>query len=316
MRQVYDFSNAKVRCHAAYYVAAKGKNPTPKEKYEQLQLLLAEETQKYDDMGERKQGMHLGLKKASKIAGLEYDLKLLEPKKYDDPLPAGAKSYLKRLYGYLKYGKWSATLEKGNKYTDKGKMAEPAAIELVNSLDNRGCIKNTECFFNDLIEGTPDIVTEHNGLPYIIDVKSSWDWETFAENIGKPLNPLYWWQLQAYLDVTDSEQGEVSYCLVDTPEIVINEELYKLSKRMGALTTESPEYKIAEATMINNMTFSDMPEIERRLLFPVKRDEAAIQRLHYIIPKCRDYLFELQEMHLTGYFTDKELPILSEIEEI
>lgn len=316
MRDVYDFSNALIRCHAIYYIVSKGKYPTPKEKYDQMELVLAEERVKYDNLSDNARNGKLGPSKAAKIAGLEFELAKLEPKRYDDPLPAGAKSYLKRLYGYLKYGKWSASKDKGNKYTEKGKLAEPDSIALINFLDDAKYVKNDVRVENEFLSGIPDIIDESNGVPRIIDVKSSWDWETFAENIGKPLNPLYWWQLQGYMDVKGFEVGEVSYCLVDTPESIINDEKIKLAKRMDALTIESPEYRLAEALLVNNLTFSDIPAIERRLKYPVERDQDAIDKIHSKVPKCRDYLFELQEMHLTGFFTDKELPILDTIEEI
>lgn len=312
MREVFDFSNALIRCHAIYYIVAPGKENTPKQKYEFLQEVLSCEVQKYEEMGERKQGMTNGIKKAAKIAGLEYELNRLEPFKHIDPLPAGAKSYLKRLYGFLKYGKWSASKEKGNKYTEKGKLAEPDAIALINYLDNKTCVKNEVRYETEWLSGIPDIIDGE----YIIDVKASWDWETFAENIGKPLNPLYWWQIQGYFDIKEFGEGEVSYCLVDTPESILQQERLNLAKRMDALTMESPEFRLAEAVMVNNLTFSDIPAIERRLKYPVTRDDVAIQKIHDTIPKCREYLFELQEMHLTGFFTDKELPFLESIEEV
>lgn len=316
MRDVFDFSNALVRCHAIYYVVAEGKEKTPKQKYDELCCILDAETSKYDNMPTHLLSRPYGLTKAAKIAGLEFEISKLEAKKHIDPLPVGAKSYLKRLYGYLKYGKWSASKEKGNKYTDKGKLAEPDAIALVNYIENTSYIKNKERFENSFVSGVPDIIYETPESPYIIDVKASWDWETFAENLGKPLNPCYWWQIQGYFDLKEASEGEVSYCLVDTPESILNQERINLAKRMNALTVESPEYRLAEATLINNLTFSDIPALERRLKFPVARDEEAIKKIHDTIPRCREYLFELQEMHLTGYFTDKELPILETIEEL
>jgi hypothetical protein len=148
------------------------------------------------------------------------------------------------------------------------------------------------------------------------DVKTSWDFETFIENVGKPLNPAYWWQQQGYFDLTGAKEGEVSYCLVNTPDSLIEEEKMRLQRKMDAVTTESPEYKVAVQKLINNMTFDDMPVLERRLKFSVKRDDNAIQTIHDTVPKCRDYLFELQEMHLLGFFTDNELPILDSLDEI
>lgn len=316
MRDVFDFSDAKVRCHAIYYVVAPGKTKTPKQKYEDLRVLLDEELSKYDNIPSHLLQKATGLTKAAKIAGIIHEINKLEPIKHQDPLPTSAKSYLKRLYGWLKYGKWSASKEKGNKYTDKGKLAEPDAIALINYLDNTNYAKNELRYENEFLSGIPDVIDETQREPYIVDVKASWDWETFAENIGKSLNPIYWWQIQGYFDLKGIEQGEVSYCLVDTPESIIQDEKMRLAKRMDALTVESPEYRLAEATLVNNLTFSDIPAMERRLKFEVKRDEVSIKKIHDTVPKCRDYLFELQELHLTGYFTDKELPILEAIEEI
>jgi hypothetical protein len=318
MREVFDFSNALIRCHALYYIVAPGKEKTPKQKYEYLQAVLAEEQAKYDAMSERNQGMTNGLKKAAKIAGLEYEIRALEPRKYEDPISVQAKSYLKRLYGELKYGKWSANRDKGNKYTDKGKLVEQEAIDLINFLDNEKYVKNEIRLENDFISGVPDCFKGESifNAEYLPDVKASWDWDTFSENIGKPLNPLYWWQDQGYMDLSGATEGEISYCLINTPGSIIEEEKYKLARRMDAITTESPEYKKAEAMLVNNLTFDNIPPIERRLKFQVKRDEAAIDLIHRAVPKCRDYLFEVQELHLTGYFSDKELPMLETIEEI
>ena len=316
-RQVYDFSNALIRCHAIYYVVTPGKEKTPKQKYEDLQALIKDEKEKYDAMGERLQGMANGVKKAAKISQLETELKQLKPLRHINPISTQAKSYLKRLYGELKYGKYSVGKEKGNKYVNKGKLAENESLELISLLDGIEFKKNEIRVENEFLSGIPDtfIGKDIYHATYIPDVKSSWDWETFSANIGEPLNPLYWWQQQGYFSLTGASAGEVSYCLVNTPDSIIEEEKYRLARKMDALTTESPEYRLAEAMLINNMTFDDIPPIERRLKFPVKRDDDAIALIHEIVPRCRDYLFELQEMHLTGYFSDKELPILETIEE-
>jgi hypothetical protein len=317
MREVYDFSNALVRCHAIYFVVGPGKEKTPKQKYDAWQALLIEEMTKYDGMGEKKQGMANGLKKAAKIAGIEYEINRLYPNRFDDPITTNAKSYLKRLYGEIKYGKWSASKDIGSKYLTKGRLAEKDSLDLISFLDGEGYEKNEKRLENAFLSGVPDSFrgSSIHEAYYIPDVKSSWDFETFIDNVGKPLNPVYWWQLQGYLDLTGADEGEVSFCLVNTPDSIIEDEKYRLARRLDALTNESPEYKKAEAFLIKNMTFDDIPPIERRLKFGVKRDEEAIKKIHEAVPKCRDYLFELQELHLTGYFSDKELPILETIEE-
>lgn len=317
-RKIYDFSEALMRCHALYYIMAEGKEKSPKRKYEDLCTLLAEEMTKYEDMGERRQGMANGLKKAAKIAGIEHEIRKAEPFKDEDPLTIGAKSYLKRLYGEIKYGKKSMAMEKGTKYMNKGKIAEQEALELISFIDGIDYKKNEQRLKNEFVSGIPDSFRGKSiqEAEYIPDVKCSWGFEQFMENVDKPTNPVYWWQLQGYFDLTGASVGEVSYCLINTPPSIIEEEKMKLQRRMDIVTIESPEYKEAEFNLINSMTFDDIPVLERRLKFEVKRDDDAIQRLHDRIPKCRDYLFEIQEKHLLGFFTDKELPILETIEEI
>lgn len=307
MREVFDFSNAKFHCSTIYNLIAPGKTLTPKQQYDQMLALYMEEMRKYEEMGERRQGMSRGLDKAAKITALEHKLKHLEPKKDEDPLCATAKSLLKRYYGFLKYGKWSAMLDKGNKYTNKGNLGEPDSIALVSFLDSALYSKNEEVFENDFLIGTPDIICDRDGEDYVMDVKTSWDWDTFSENIGKELNPLYYHQLMGYLLLRNAKKGEVSYCLVDTPAVIMEEEKFHLSKRMGAATTESPELRLAQAKLINNLTFSDIPAIERRIRFEVDYDEAVITKIREAVPKFRNYLFDIQEMHLTGKVSEKEL---------
>lgn len=323
MKQIFDFSNALIRCSCLYYIVCQGKTKSPRQQYEYYLQILTEERQKYDDMGDRKQGMANGLKKAAKIAGLEYELNRLEATKHIDPLPASAKSYMRRLYGELKYGKWSNYRDKGNKYTQKGKEAQTAAIELISQLDGIKYQENEERLTNGLITGIPDAFYGESimNAEYVPDVKSSWDWDTFSDSLDKPINPLFWWQLQGYFELTGAKEGDISICLVSISDNLLRDEIFQLQSRMTKKmnvidVTITEEYKIAEAHLIHNLTFEDMPPEERRLKFKVTKDDDAILKAYEAIPKCREYLFELQEKHLTGVFTDEELPILETIEEL
>lgn len=317
MIKVFDFSKALVRCSAIAPIMTVN-DRSPKVKYEALSLVHAEEMVKYEEMGERKQGMANGLKKAAKIAGLEHEIGKLEPHKTEDPLAPGAKSFLKRLYGELKYGKQSYKKEIGTKYTTKGKMVEQQSLELIGFLDGQNYVKNEIRLTNEFISGVPDShigESIYNAI-YVPDVKSSWDLETFLENLGKPLNRQYWWQLQGYFGLTHALGGEVSYCLINTPPSIIEQERMNLAKRMDVVTDEDPAFKEAEAILINNLTFDDMSQRERRLKFEVNRDDAAIQNVYDKVPQCREYLSEIQELHLSGFFSDKDMPFLENSEEL
>jgi hypothetical protein len=311
-----DFSAALMHCSTIAYFMSKGKEKTPRQLWEEACEKLAEWQAKWDKMDDRLRGMANGKKAAIRIQECAEKVRELEPFKDEEPLSKTAKSYLKKYYAYLKYGKWSASLDKGNKYVNKGKLGEPDSIKLCSFLDDRPYIKNETRFDDEFLTGEPDVIRFDGECPYIIDVKTSWDIETFMDPLGEDLTPLYWWQLQGYFALTGAKSGEVSYCLVDTPEPVMNGEKYALSRRLNGATDENPEYKAAEAILINNMTFSDMSHADRRIRFTVERDEEAIAKIYQRVAKCREYLAEIQDLHAIGTFAAKKTEELAEVEEM
>lgn len=291
---------------------------TPKQIYEEIMGARDAWQAKYNALTERLQGMKTGQNMIAKIDTLNERLAELEHTKDEEPLPQTAKSYLKKYYAFLKYGKWSAALDKGNKYTNKGKLAEGDSIALLAELDKISLEKNEERLENEFLTGVPDILVRDNELRvvYIYDAKTSWDVETFFDNLDKELNPLYWWQLQGYMALTGCNVGEVSYCLVNTPETLLEGEKYALLKRFDVVSEEDPSFKKAYNELMNNSTFDDMPIEARRLKFIVERDEEAIQKIYKRVEKCREYLQTLQELHNKGVFTAKAARNIEEETEI
>lgn len=294
-----DFSEARIHCSVLGYLMIEGRTKSNKKLYEEAQAKLTEWQQKWDAMDERQQGMAKGKAAAEKIEHFKQKKEELEPVKDHQPLSQTAKSFLKRYYAKLKYGKWSASLDKGNKYTSKGKLAEPDSIELISFLDKIPLKKNDTRLQNHYITGEIDVFVGSDILEaeYIYDVKTSWDVETFFSNLGKSLYSLYWWQMQGYLALSGALCGEISYCLVNTPASILEEEKYRLFRRMDVVSEDHPDYKKAEAEMINNMTFNDIPAEDRRIKFKVKRDEEAIAKIWEKVEMAREYLEEIQKLH-------------------
>lgn len=314
-----NFSKSLMHCSTIAYFMQPGKEKTPRQLWEEACQKVDIWQKKYNAMTDRQKGMKSGTNAQERIAHFSAKVSELEPGKDIEPLSATAKSYLKKYYAYLKYGKWSASLDKGNKYTSKGKLGEPDSIKLISSLDKRPYMKNPERFEDEFLSGEPDIVAFNGDDPYIIDVKTSWDIETFMDNLGKDLNPLYWWQIQGYFALTGAKEGEVSYCLVDTPEVLLNQEKNWLMNRMDAATNLNPDYLVAEKELINNMTFGDMSEKDRRMKFVVQRDDEAIEKIYKRVALCREYMAEIQELHMQGVFSAKSEenePAEEELEEV
>jgi hypothetical protein len=263
---------------------------------------------KYTQMEDRLKEMKSGAKLLQSIEYWKEKVLILEATKDDEPLSETAKSHLKKVYGYQKYGKWCAAADKGTKYTNKGTIAESDSLVLLSKVKGIQLKKNEERLNNNFLTGIPDAFIGESiyKAGYIIDVKTSWDIETFLVNLGRPLYSLYWWQIQGYLAITGAQVGEVAYCLVNTPQSLINNEIYKLKDRMDVVTDQDPKFLVKEKELINNLMFDDMPEDDRVLRFLVERDDAAIEKVYNRVEKCRGYLLEIESMHNERVFLAKE----------
>jgi hypothetical protein len=98
--------------------------------------------------------------------------------------------------------------------------------------------------------------------------------------------------------LTGTRNATIAYCLVNTPENIIQQEKYYLLKKMDVISEESPEF-IKEAMKIEfNMTFDDISINERILTFNISRSEDDILRIENKVLKARTFLQELEQTHL------------------
>jgi hypothetical protein len=202
-----------------------------------------------------------------------------------------AQKHLIEVYIAEKYGRKRDIQTKQMK---KGVEAEQDSIDLLSMYLKLPFSKNEERFKNDFITGLPDII---NG-DTIIDIKSSYDLWTFLGNIPDKLDNLYYWQMQSYMWLTGTKNATIAYCLVNTPESIIEQEKFYLLKKMDVISEESPEF-IKEAMKIEfNMTFDDISINERILTFNVNRSEDDILRIENKVLKSRTFLQELEQTHL------------------
>lgn len=225
--------------------------------------------------------------------------RLLEKKNAPPELSDTAKSYLREVYLFNKYGKETAGGSERSKYTIKGVSVEGDSIKLLMRLDGQRYLKNEDFFSNDFIMGTPDIVVrdEAGNATKIIDIKSSWDGASLLANLGQPLNSNYFYQVQGYMALTGATEAEIAYCLVSMPDEIINSEKKRIYYLMNPATEDNADYKKAIERLENNMTFGDIPETERIIKFKVPRDEQVIENMYQKVQQCRQWLAEFEEMH-------------------
>jgi hypothetical protein len=202
-----------------------------------------------------------------------------------------AQKHLLDVYIAEKYGRRKDIQTKQMK---KGIEVEQDSIDLLSIYLKMPFTKNEQRFTNDYITGLPDIIDNDR----IIDIKSSYDLWTFIGNIPDKLDSLYHWQMQSYMWLTGTKSAVIAYCLVNTPENIIEQEKYYMLKKMDVATEENPEY-VKEAMKIEfNMSFDDIKLEERILMFNVSRNEDDILRIQQKVERAREFLRELEETHL------------------
>jgi hypothetical protein len=223
-------------------------------------------------------------------------------KKRDAPsqLSDSCKKYLVKAYAIEKYNR---VPDVTTKQMVKGTTAEEAAIQLFSFVEDRSHQKNKKQLKNDFICGTPDLYDgpEIDQSEEIIDVKCSWDIFTFLNNIANPVNRMYYFQLQGYMALSGAKKGTLAYCLVSTPDEMINDEKRKQFYRMQCVTEEDPRYLAACARIERNMIFDDIPPAERVLKFSVERDDKLIEQVYERVEQARVFLLEFEKDHL--FFT-------------
>ena len=211
---------------------------------------------------------------------------MTSPRSKGEVLSQTTKSYIKELVLDHKYG---IRKEINSRYLDKGNMVENESIELTEKvLDLDLIVKNESYFENDFICGTPDIIMGDT----IIDVKSSWSAHTFPFFFDEELpNKDYYYQIQGYLALTGATKGMVVYCLINTPEEIVLDEIRRTSWSRHELdVTEETEAEVRQ-----QHEFDHIPEVNRVKAYYIDRDDEVIQSIYARVEECRTYYNELWE---------------------
>jgi len=205
------------------------------------------------------------------------------PRSKSEVLSQTAKTYVEELakehlFGIKKVFK--------SRYTDKGNEVEEQAIELTEEvLGFEFLTKNEEYFENDYIKGTPDIIT----TSLVIDVKSSWSGDTFPFFETELPNKDYYYQVMGYMWLTGKKNALISYCLINTPEEIVNDEIRRTS--WGKYEIEPSEETIRDVMALHS--FDHIPKDRRVKAFHVEYNEGVVNEMKTRIEHCRTYFNEL-----------------------
>jgi hypothetical protein len=208
---------------------------------------------------------------------------MTSPKSKGEVLSQTAKTYLKELAIEEKFG---IKKDFSSRYTDKGNIQEDLAIEMASKvLSLPFALKNTDYFENEFIKGTPDLILKDE----IVDIKCSWDGTTFPWFEDELPNKDYYWQMVGYMWLTGRTKARIVYCLVDTPEDIVQDEIRRTSwKKFEIDVTEETENEVRA-----KHEFSHISENKRVRTFLVELNEANIDQVKERVLEAKKYYNEL-----------------------
>jgi len=207
---------------------------------------------------------------------------MTEPKSKSEAISETAKTHLIDVFVSNKYGRNTDVF---NRYTAKGMMVEEDSLTLYSRFKGKFYKKNELRIANGWISGCPDIIL--NDL--VVDIKSSWDIYTFFRNTAK-LNKQYYWQLQGYMALTGKETSKLAYCLVNTPDILIQDQKRKLLWQMGLIDDTDKTYEEACSELDKLAVYDDIPLEEKVIEIEIKRNDEDIEKIYHRVDQCREYM--------------------------
>ena len=179
-------------------------------------------------------------------------------------------------------------IEHTSKYTEKGIFNEKEgirmAIEVLGWFDVEVGSPKIR-LHNNYLSGEPDVNTS-----ILADIKCPFSAKTFP--FFDDTNSDYDLQMQAYMDLTGKKQAELVYCLTNTPEHIILDEIQKCVYRM--MTRE--EYmdmslgeveEIADKFVRSKSNYDHIPMQKRVKRFIVERNDETIKTIHKRIDEAR-----------------------------
>lgn len=180
----------------------------------------------------------------------------------------------------------------------KGKKQEAQAAVLLSFVDDVIYQTHKERISNDFLSGEVDLYTGESiyEAVSIVDVKNAWDYPGYLKKINNGLENGQEEQLQGYGDITKCKNLSVANCLVDCTEENIDEVKFRVAKKFGSVTTESPEFLEEWKKWERSMRFSHIDPYKRVRKIPVEPfTELQRQKVYEKVKICREWLFEFDE---------------------
>ena len=214
---------------------------------------------------------------------------MTSPRSKGEVLSETAKTFIEDLFREREFGIYK---DISSRYTDKGIQMEDEAIQLAGNVLgwDLNTFKNEERLKNEWITGIPDINTE----TLLADIKCSWSGNTFPFFEEELPNKDYYWQLQGYMMLTGHLQAELVYCLMNTPQQIVEDEVRRTHWKLN-LIDENLDVRDAVQSQHN---FDHIPDTLRVKRFIVEGDIMAENKIREKVEQANEYYESLKKINL------------------
>ncbi len=182
-----------------------------------------------------------------------------------------------------------------------GKQAEMESIALLSIYDGELYLQHKERIENDYLSGEIDCYLGKDvySATNVTDIKNCFDYPTFLKKIHTEVENGHEFQLGGYGDITGAKELHIAYTVVNASQEILEDMKYKVAKKLGALTTESPEFLEEWKKWYRSMVFSDMNPKKRVHKIKVEPfSEIRRQQVYDRVKICREWLENTKTMSL------------------
>lgn len=274
------FDKLTFRCSSLGYLMSSGKGKSYKEQYDEKLEALKKTRKQLEGFSDK---AIIGKAKAEeRIEKLLIELDGLKLLKDKVKLSDSAKTHLADIYTVVNDGRKTEDVK--SKYLRKGTNVEEDAITLYSLVTGIFHKKSDEYKENEYINGHIDFPTVEDT---IVDTKCNWSIWQFNRIVARPINPIYKWQGKGYMWLWDKSKFELAYCLINTPEPLIQHEIKKLE--YGFVGSQE-DFAEAVKEIRYNHTYDDKPNEQKIRIYKFERNPEDEELIKKYVIAARDYL--------------------------
>jgi len=176
-----------------------------------------------------------------------------------------------------------------SKYMEKGIYQEKVARELISQIDGRFYTRNEVRKTIGSLSGVCDVVDSSLIKRIVHDIKCCWNASTF---MASKMDTIQEWQGRVYMEMWNADEFWLRFCLVDCPDHIMENELYRFKLNNGIIDDTLPEYQEQLENFRKTLIFSDNKKIrikERVKTIVIERDKELFKTLQKRLQAVKKY---------------------------